>query len=564
MAKMVPTKMPENRPKSERKMFRILQEGLPENFTIFYSLVHNFFREEDSLEEGELDFLIIHREHGFLAIEVKGGEDIRYLPKRKKWLSKPRGGREQEISDPFKQVTRNIHNLVDEIAKRGIVEGVGRAFPFPFGFAVAFPDASVRTKEFPPNIKRELIIDMEDLGDISERIQSIMGLLPKRDYHRNISEQEYNDLMNKFFLPEFRLARSVSAQISEEEAELIRLTEQQYNILDALRLQPRAVIQGFAGTGKTLLAMEKAKRLASEGKSVLLLCFNRTLADFIRSRMADDSQMVTVDNYHRFARQIIKRAGLEFRPPRPENDIESSFFWNRTVPELLELAQQQTTVRFDAIIIDEGQDFNPAWLEGLMEFLDDKEKGCLYFFHDQHQNVYGRLPLPFEKQHPFLLDHNCRNTRKIGKLVARVGGIEDERYLAYNPEGEDVVYIPYDKHEEQPDLIADIINKLRRKGVLPQQIVVLSPHSLDTSCLSGAIQIAGLPLQEYEGDGGKGAIRFSTIKGFKGLESDITILCDVEENEPLEEYVAMSRAKHLLYIIHNREWEKPQERRNGN
>lgn len=352
MAKMVPTKILENRPRSEQKMFLVLREGLPDSYSVLYSLVHNFFREDNSLEEGELDFLLVHRQHGFLAIEVKGGEEIRYLPKQQKWFSKPRGGREQEIADPFKQATRNIHNLVNEIVKRGIIEGAGRSFPFPFGFAAAFPDASIKTKEPPLHGKRELIIDMDDLGDISARIQSIMDLLPKRGYHRSMSEREYNDLMNKFFLPEFRLARSISAHISEEVAEFIRLTEPQYGILGALRMQPRAAILGFAGTGKTLLAMEKAKRLASEGKSVLFLCFNRALADFMRFRMADASQMVAVDNYHRFAGQIIKRADLEFRPPRQENDVESSFFWNRTVPELLELARQRTHVRYDATISD--------------------------------------------------------------------------------------------------------------------------------------------------------------------------------------------------------------------
>lgn len=112
---------------------------------------------------------------------------------------------------------------------------------------------------------------------------------------------------------------SIAKRIEDEEAELIRLTEEQSRLLDYLKNQKQALIQDYAGTGKTQLAVEKARRLTAEGKSVLLMCFNAPLARYLESMVEEDEGAITIDNYHNLCIRTAQEAGLPYEVPTEED-----------------------------------------------------------------------------------------------------------------------------------------------------------------------------------------------------------------------------------------------------
>jgi len=565
MARMIPDIAARKGARGELRLYGVLKEHLPDEYTVFHSLPFVSVEEGDGIYEHEIDFLVIHRELGFLDIEVKGGQEILYRQKQKKWVSVSAGKKEHVISkDPYIQASDNIHWLAREVMKRGILDTEEESFPFSHGYAVAFPDASVSTRYFPPHARRELTLDRSDLKHAYTRISGFMEMWYRRGKNKPITEREYNDLCNKFLMPEFRVTVSIARKIEDEEADIVRLTEEQCRLLDHLRNHKQALIQGYAGTGKTQLAVEKARRLAAEGRSALLMCFNAPLARYLESMLRDAEGAVTVDNYHNLCARMAEEAGIPFEVPPAEHKEERRRFWNQEVPAILLKALDKLETRYDAVIIDEGQDFRKEWTDSILKLLKDGREGCLYIFFDERQNIYrGELQFPVRDE-PYVLYENCRNTRRICELASTIGGVDPDSYrYERNPVGEKVRFKAYGNPEDQPDIIADIISRLLKKGIAPAQITILSPHVREKSCLAGVRELAGHRVLDYQERMPRGAVCFSPLKRFKGLESDVVIFCDMDGrfpiHNPLDQYVAVSRAKHLLYVVHDREWKPPAE-----
>ncbi len=165
-----------------------------------------------------------------------------------------------------------------------------------------------------------------------------------------------------------------------EDERLISLTERQMLILDFLSTRRRAAIKGCAGSGKTMIAMEKARRLASEGFEVLLICYNAALATYLAKSAPEG---VTVMNFHGLCREFIKEGGFVLRPVKDQQEL-----FDTVMPEMLLEAIDKIGPQFDAIIVDEGQDFKENWWLPLVSLLHDQDQGILFVFYDDNQNIY--------------------------------------------------------------------------------------------------------------------------------------------------------------------------------
>ena len=156
----------------------------------------------------------------------------------------------------------------------------------------------------------------------------------------------------------------------------------------------------------------------------------------------------------------------------------------------------------------------------------------------------------------FRLLTNCRNTRPIGEEVSFISGFDTPPFLPANVEGVPVDYRFYSDGSDQCKQVSEIVNQFHTEGIEIENITILSPTTLDRSCLTegnhNSFSITDLTksgLQKYL----KNTIRFSTIHAFKGLESSIIIITDItrlldDRNRSLL-YVGMSRAKHRLSVL---------------
>ncbi len=550
MAKMIP-EIDDTRSLGERKMYGILKEKLPESFRVYHNLPYTFI-EAGGAEVGEIDFLVIHLGLGLLNIEVKGGQRIEY--EDGSWYTTNRHGKRIRLEkDPFEQSFKEIRDLVQKIRER-VYGGPKARLPFTYGHAVAFPEAEIGGAQLPMNADRNITIDVTELPEIKAAVTHIMEHWQEGRGESHFTLGDLQKLQDKVLMPTFGLAYSLGAQVSEGELAMQRMTREQFLMLDMLSEHHRALIQGCAGTGKTFLAMEKARRLASDGLDVLLLCYNTALADFLTEHCANYAGNITISTYHRLAAKLCSEATIPFVPGSHEE-----VFWNDEAPELLVQAAAQLGYACDAVIVDEGQDFMANWYNSLDCLLRDPEESYFYVFFDPCQRIYPERrvedwPL---REIPHRLIWNCRNTKRINEFVAEIAGIEP-----YSPdfcfEGSAVELISYEEPPEQVKAIEGIVSHLLKEGVEPGQIVILSHHKQSNSCLAGVERIGAKPLVEATSVSNPEAIRFSTLHSFKGLEAEAVILCDVDwsghGNEPSHLYVAASRARQLLYVLHRGEW----------
>jgi superfamily I DNA/RNA helicase len=351
--------------------------------------------------------------------------------------------------------------------------------------------------------------------------------------------------------PTFRLVRSLGPMVESQERELFRLTREQWERLRDLDGNRRLIVTGVAGSGKTVLAVQKAASLADEGAKVLLLCFNRALADHLSGEPALRSAGVKVANFHALCGEWAKAAAVPFEVPREGEAVRE--FWETEAAGLLAQAIARKPGDYDALIVDEAQDFRPAWWPPVVSALRDPEEGHFYVFTDPDQNIFeSRAKLPF-KGPVKKLRFNCRNTQAIAERLHELIGrpMETPPFVV---EG-----VPVAEHERASDeseraLVEELVRGFTSgQGLRPEQVALLSPHKLEHSSLAGLKSVGGHPLARTVHEPVPGAVRFATIGGFKGLESDCVVVFGVRKGddkaEPRDLYVACSRAKHVLHVV---------------
>lgn len=551
MARIYPPRLPDAASEdavspAERVLFEELAAQLPADYTVLHS-VHWLARAGGRTRDGEADFVIAHPRWGVLILEVKGGA-IRRDGATLAWSSRDRRGVEHAIKDPFEQAERSMYALRDKLRDAPAT----RPFGYPLARAVAFPDVLVGDTDLGPNAPRAAVIDSGDLATLARALRRAWE-------HPAAVDREPGEagvaVLTALLKPSLELVRpGLVGAMRREGAELLRLTEQQYALLDFLGGHRRVAIDGAAGSGKTVLALEQCRRLARQGFRVLFTCYNKALAGFAREALAADlgpaMARVTVDNYHDLAAAFARRAGIVL-PPEGTLDADAlARFFRDDLPEHLLTALTALPDRFDAVIVDEGQDFADTWWLTLEALLADPANGILFIFYDDNQRIYetrGDYPLP--RPH-FQLTHNCRTTRRIHE-AAMIYHTGPDRPDCRGPEGRAVIETGTAPEGELAALRGVLHELVAVEGVPLDEIVVLTPRGRKTSRLQEGAQLGNLALTWEEG--GPNAVRCRSIHTFKGLESPIVILAEPERAHAANRapllYVALSRARHHLIVL---------------
>jgi superfamily I DNA/RNA helicase len=252
---------------------------------------------------------------------------------------------------------------------------------------------------------------------------------------------------------------------------------------------------------------------------------------------------------------LCRKAGIPFAPPTEQ----SGDFWRDQAPELLLQAIEvmPQAGRFDAVVVDEGQDFLPAWWIPLIAINARDDKGPLFIFYDPAQNLFGAEAgsLPTLGS-PFRLPTNCRNTRTIARTCGEIIG-QGIPTRADAPEGQAVRYLVAGSRDEQKAAVGKVLDEwIRVGGLRPSRVVILCPFRQERSSLAGVSVVNKFPLTSDLEEWKRGdAVLFSTVRAFKGLEADAIVIMDVPadvtpDSFPTADwYVACSRAKHLLTVI---------------
>ena len=532
---MIPESPVETESNAERRLFERLRDDVPAEIVAFHSVAWQLPGRNRRPEQGEADFVLAHPMYGVLTLEVKGGS-VRYDAQAGRWFTTGKKG-ESRIKDPARQARDSSHALGRALARSA--RGGGETISF--GHAVAFPDCRVTRRELRPDLPRELVLDHADVARLPERIDGLF-----RHWHDPAEKEplgaEGIELLGRVLANSFELRAPLAFELAEEERELYRLTEQQYRVLDMLSRQTRVAIAGCAGSGKTFLAAEKARRLAQQGFRVLLVVFNVLLAEHLRRGLADEPG-ITVRAFYGLCREVAGAAGLEFAAePEPR---EEGAYYTALATAFAEHADVLAG-SFDALIVDEGQDVSADWWLPLQILLADPDRSPLYVFYDDNQKLFP-VPsgLPFLDE-PFVLTENCRNTKRINELVMRFykGGT----MRAIGPEGP-----PVDRHvyETEGELLAMLDEAVARwvgeAEVPPEDIALLTAHSAGRSALWKVDALGGVRLTDDPWE--RNRILRCSIFRFKGLERLVVWLCELDGAREQALYVGLSRPSVFLSLF---------------
>jgi superfamily I DNA/RNA helicase len=536
MARMCPERLPSTvESHAERELFAAFRNKVSDRRTVLAGVNWIYTNQRGQGRTAEADFVVLDPDHGMLVIEVKGGT-VGHDAQSGRWYSISRGGHDNTIKDPVGQARRAFFDLHGQLQS----EYATSRFRYQGGHGLAFTDGTVDGVVLPEEVPRAIIIDRSDLDNLDQRIDAMFRYWtsPNDPAPGNGGVDAAVGLLAR----SWELRTPLIFDIKREATEMRTLTEQQFRLLGSLDRNPRMLISGCAGSGKTFLAAEKARKLAERGIPTLLTCFNKALAGWLRERLSPLPEALHVQHFHEFAHEFVQSAGLD--PEKPET-MEFGYYFNIHLPALLMDAIEQTDMRFDAIVVDEGQDFLEDWWLSLLELLRDPDQGIFYVFYDDRQAIYNQdQDLPFESP-LFELNENLRNTQAIHQHIAH---FYDDRIVGAGPEGRPPVIV---KTGDPITALGDQLTRLIRGGDLAvSDIVVLTPASESRSRWSTG-QRAGRYRLTWQDPPPEGEVLVSTVHSFKGLESPVVILTEMD-GYPADhqlQLVACSRAKHELVVI---------------
>lgn len=529
----MPTTLPEN-PRlandSERRVWEILCSQLGEGDLLIAGK-----RVTDHLKDHEIDFVVAIEGAGIFCIEVKGGE---VWHNGTAWQQRSRSGHLKTI-DPVKQVRQARYAL------RGFIEADPRwtqARP-RWNHVVVLTQSEMPQDFALADCPRWMVLDRNEIGALGEKLREVA-----------LSQETDLPLLSATAIDQLQTAlggrglpqRDVVARALENEDAADILNEQQAVILGAVRLLTRVEIRGGAGSGKTFMALEQARRLAQQGQRVALICYSHGLASYLKRITAGwkrRHQPGYVGEFHSLGIQW----GAPVGPDENERTKETSQFFEHDLPaQMLQLATGLPEgQRFDAIVIDEAQDFADSWWDPILAALRDPEDSGLYVLIDEGQRVFDRQGTPPVPLVPLILDQNIRNTRQIATAFQP---LVDHPMRFLGGDGPEVSFVACTL-EEALDVADDQIEALLEEGWRPEDVALLttgSRHPEQVSRQAGGNQAYWDSFWDAE------QVFYGHVLGFKGLERRAIVLV-VNDRYALERaaerlYVGLSRARDQLVV----------------
>ena len=552
---------------AERLVADRLREALPAGTRVYPNVRFAAkTRPGGPAHDGEADLVLVDPVNGILVIEVKRGQPGRDAHGR--WHI----GAHELPRSPFEQAEAAKHDLVKALRDlpdwpKGHEPRAGHAVAFPEVDLASLPAGHVLLG---PDAPRDIVLDADALADNDAAARAVARAFAfwVGDGSRGDALGEHEmALADAFLAPTLELHRLLRHDVEDTRARLVAASNAQLLILNQARSQRRVEVVGPAGSGKSLVAVEKARRLAREGWRTLYVCFNQPLASEVGRAITDDppDRRPTVTTFHRLCETLGRRAGvLAAKPDDPHRE-----WWDEALPQAIDAAiDRLTDERFHAIVVDEGQDFEPGWLESLQFLLHTREDAVFWVFHDPGQALFrddrvaeldGLVRLELMEDH--------RSPAPVAELAERFyrgpdtpvpagsGGLEP-RIVEAAPGAPTVEAVRHQLHR-----------LVQVEDIRPWQIAVLSGRSARDSDVwhqrvfgnavlwNGAVDDAGrslgLPADEVPDEPGD-TVLFETVRRFKGLERPVVILCELpDEGDRLDElrYTAMTRATTQLIVI---------------
>lgn len=507
--------------KSEQRVVRALLENTDISWLV---LPHVPFVERG--RDGEADIVVMHPEYGAVVIEVKGGK-ITVVEGIWHQNGKPL------TRSPVEQAVNAKHVLVRKIKRACETDDVRALY---ITHAVAFPDATTLPAEsLGPDLDSKMVLIGNDFAWLD---RSLEAMLPKS--HR-VSDRAMNTMV-RALRPTLEFREDLAPQLGAMSRKLDEETERILKTAELLDANLRVWVEGPAGSGKSRLAIQWARRAAERDERVLLLCYNKPMGAIFEVAFEDDP-MVTAGSFHDVALRLLEPYGF-VAPDNPTHE-----FWSEEVPEALFDRRDQLGDGYDTIILDEVQDIHSEWFPAIDGLLDPSGANRLYRLGDPGQNLYRVEAEDDEGWVLFPLVTNCRNTQAIAAVAKHLGGGSPS---AASPLGNPVRFVEATTIQDvRKRLGGELLVLLREHRLAPSSIAVITTRvDLRDELLDPPIVAARLCRWD---DRDEEVVVCETAYRLKGTEWEAVIVVNLEPaitawlRDVL--YVAVSRPRTWLTII---------------
>lgn len=529
--------------KAELKVYYALKKTLTDGFHVFYNCSWSDQHQGSNRDDGEADFIIAHEKFGYIVLEVKGGVISR--DENRQWYTTDSENKKHKIKNPVEQAKTSKHvifrKLKDILGKN--IKSVRKKH------AVVLPGSSRHQSKIDlgADMPRNTLMFLEDIPNLGSKVEILLSDTSRAAAHAPFGKAGIDGLI-KLFNQSFSLNPARLAKNKLFELEIEEATNRQKKILKLMKNNNRVLISGGAGTGKTFLAIEKAKLLAKLGYSVLFLCFNIPLCKYL-DRILTESENIHVHAHNQFCEKLAKDANI----PLPDKSSDENKYWGKVTDVFLEALEKNPEKRYDAIIVDEGQDFKDEWLESLEYCLKDSGKGFLYIFYDNNQRLYHQNIDKLQKIAKTSCDlfENVRNTIQIftGAGAFYHGGTLE----CLGPDGDDIEWIEAEQEQRDRKLEKVLNTLIITDGIAKSEIAVLTGRSYKNYENFSVGKHEFCRADDINSD----YVVLDSIRRFKGLEKEAVILIDL--NVPLKKndlqllYVGFSRPRCSLFVIDDTE-----------
>lgn len=556
----------------------------------FYNIVVKLADEFDSyfcyyqpqIIDNKPDFMIFGPDIGLLIIEIKDYEpQIQTVVSSGPWISSKNGS---DMRNPFDQ----LQSYIDEITFSSTGEPTLVDLGTFVRCVVVFPKISEDSTigyEIDRHCPKDFILFYQD--DLISSFSHFLEVFKKKiDTPFGLSAIQLLNMQARcvkgITVPKLRQTRFGEFLSTKTDIEL--LDEEQRKMARQLGDGHR-IIFGVAGSGKTVILIARAKFLALKYPNwkILILCFNKVLSNYLSKILkVSNYPTITVSHYHKLTIKKIKSGddaiSSEFKELEAKYDKYNSDFYNNQIPKLfMKKITSEPDFTFDAILIDEGQDFSELFYESIVKILNPATNSLLIAY-DGLQGIYDKKKIVWShvnidaRGRTIHLKKSYRNPKTIGEFA--VNFLQKQSEIAddissdedLNPpegfirEGGEVIYFnePYiwDNRKELLKYIEKFLQEKLTILILFRSKLAHSANKIDKLIdLFNQKNMDYKILKDWNLD--KPGINISTIHSAKGLEADVVIIPDIDDfmleygtNEKNRKliYVAMTRATKYLVI----------------
>jgi len=528
MARMIPDHRPcDTNSKGERDLYTIFKTELPDDYVVIHSLpwLCSAVNKVDPQAKptGEIDFLIVHPEKGLLVLEVKSGEygvrNNRFVHLHKHYTI-----------DPIGQTRNNAHGIARWL-------GADPSLRFRIGYGFIFPESDFAGKATTPGMydttstpPQPLYIDYREMPNVTQRVVELMDYWKTTLGNFDLGEAHVARVV-EFLTPEIDGRRGWASRIFFDNKLWLQLTAEQNTVVTRVLKNKTSLVTGWPGTGKTLIVIETARRLAAQKKKVLVVSFNNKLTEYVRAQLTDSKscEVVTWHGLCGHARNALGRAS--------EAGREDEWYRQQCALDLKDAIDQGRMADYSALLVDESQALTPSWCETLTSWFHNKPKA---FFCDETQ------VFPYERGNislkgltellgvdPFPLTIILRMPKAVTSILEEVMPPKLQHSTPRTLEYETAVEIISANPCKEA---SDIRQKLIDSGVLPEDIVILIARFISRQYIDYLI---------------KERPRCETITKFRGLEAPVILILGAELLDTAELFSAYSRATSKCIAIYN-------------